>query len=185
MRALSEPMTCSFSGSLAMTKVTRMFLVRDLQVEVVAGEHPVCLRGNKTGGIDTERTDHTFQLVIGLILVGTLERCHEGHYLRVLHEYVENFTVAAAEERQHMRHVAVLTRDRVRLHLISLVVLIPAAVDAYLLLVEVEIAEAVQVYEHIVGIGGDIVAVLIDEVKNHIAFGIKRLVVTPATDDEA
>ena len=62
-------------------KVAGVGLVGDLQVEVVAGEHPICLRGNKTGGIDTERTHHTFQLVIGLVLVGTLERCHEGHDL--------------------------------------------------------------------------------------------------------
>jgi len=62
-------------------KVAGVGLVGDFQVEVVAGEHPVGLRGNKTGGIDTERTHHTFQLVIGLVLVGTLERCHERHDL--------------------------------------------------------------------------------------------------------
>ena len=62
-------------------KVAGVGLIGYLQVEVVAGEHPVGLRGNKTGGIDTERTHHTFQLVIGLVLVGTLERCHERHDL--------------------------------------------------------------------------------------------------------
>ena len=62
-------------------KIAGAIPIRNFQVEVVAGEHPISLWGNKTGSIDTERTHHTFQLVIGLVLVGTLERCHERHYL--------------------------------------------------------------------------------------------------------
>ena len=70
--------------------------VGNLQVEVVAGEHPISFWGNKTGGIDTECTHHTFQLVIGLVLVGRLERCHEGHDFWVVHQYVKDLAVAAA-----------------------------------------------------------------------------------------
>ena len=77
-------------------KVAGTVPVGNLQVEVVAGEHPTSLRGNKTGGIDTECSHHTFQLVVCLVLVGRLERCHERHDLRVLHENVKDFAVAAA-----------------------------------------------------------------------------------------
>ena len=82
-------------GVVGDNKVAGTVSVGNLQVEVVAGEHPVSLWGNKTGGIDTERTHHTLKLVVGLVLVGTLERCHEGHDLRVLHENVKDLAVAA------------------------------------------------------------------------------------------
>ena len=77
-------------------KVAGTVSVGNLQVEVVAGEHPVSLWGNKTGGIDTERSHHTLKLVVSLVLVGRLKRGHEGHDLRVLHENVKYLAVAAA-----------------------------------------------------------------------------------------
>lgn len=77
-------------------KVAGAVPVGNFQVEVIAGEHPVSLRGNKTGGIDTECTHHTLKLVVGLILVGRLERCHEGHDFGVVHQYVKYLAVAAA-----------------------------------------------------------------------------------------
>ena len=77
-------------------KVAGVGLVGDFKVEVVAGEHPVGLRGNKTGGIDTERSHHTLKLVVGLVLVGTLERCHQGHDFGVLHQNVKNLAITAA-----------------------------------------------------------------------------------------
>ena len=77
-------------------KVAGTVPVGNLQVEVVAGEHLVSLWGNKTGGIDTECTHHTLKLVVGFVLVGTLERGHEGHDFGVLHEDVKYLAVAAA-----------------------------------------------------------------------------------------
>ena len=64
-------------GVVGDDKVAGTVPVGNLQVEVVAGEHPVSLWGNKTGGIDTERSHHTLKLVVGLVFVGTLERCHQ------------------------------------------------------------------------------------------------------------
>ena len=83
-------------GVVGNDKVAGAAPVGDFQVEVVAGEHPVSLWGNKTGGIDTERSHHTLKLVVSLVLVGTLEWCHQGHDFGIIHKYVKNFTVAAA-----------------------------------------------------------------------------------------
>ena len=83
-------------GVVGDDEVTGAVPVGNLQVEVVAGEHPISLWGNKTGGIDTECTHHTLKLVVGLVLVGTLERRHQRHDFGVLHEYVKDFAVAAA-----------------------------------------------------------------------------------------
>ena len=58
-------------------KIAGTVSVGNFQVEVVAGEHPVSLWGNKTGGIDTECSHHTLKLVVSLVLVGTLEWCHQ------------------------------------------------------------------------------------------------------------
>ena len=56
-----------------------------------------------------------------------------------------------------MGHVRVLTSDGVGFHLVAVFVLIPASLNEDFLLVAVEIAEAVEVNEHAVGIGGDVV----------------------------
>ena len=54
-----------------------MLLVGNLQVKVVTGEDPVGFRGNQTRRIDTQRSDHTFKLIHGLVLISGLEWCHE------------------------------------------------------------------------------------------------------------
>ena len=68
-----------------------------------------------------------------------------------------------------MGHIAVLAGDGVRLHLIAVLVLVPTAGDDDFLLVAVEVAEAIQVNEHTVGIGGDVVALSVGEVKDNVA----------------
>ena len=67
-----------------------------------------------------------------------------------------------------MGHVGVFTCDGVGLHLVAVLVLVPTASDDDFLLVAVEIGEAVEVDKHAVGIGGDIVALSVGEVKDHV-----------------
>jgi len=83
-----------------------------------------------------------------------------------------------------MGHIGVLARDGVGLHLVAVLVLVPAAIDAYLLLVTVEIGEAVQVDKHIVTVGGDIVAVAVDEIKDDVTPLIQSLIVSPTAYDK-
>ena len=83
-----------------------------------------------------------------------------------------------------MGHVGVFTCDGVGLHLVAVLVLVPTALDTYLLLVTVEIRKAVQVNEHIVAVSRDIIAVTVDEVKHNIALLIQCLIVSPVMDDE-
>ena len=83
-----------------------------------------------------------------------------------------------------MGHIGVLARDSIGLHLVAFFVLIPAAGDGDFLLVAVEIAETVEVDEHAVGIGGDIVALPVGEVKDYIAPFVQGLVVAPLSCDE-
>ena len=49
---------------------------------------------------------------------------------------------------------------------------------------EAEITETVEVNKHAVGIGGDVVALPIGEVKNHVALFVQGLVVTPLPCNE-
>ena len=73
-RALSEPMTLLLLRVVGYHEITRMLPVGNLQVEVVSGEHPIGFRRHEPCGVDAERAHHSFQLVVGLVLVGTLER---------------------------------------------------------------------------------------------------------------
>ena len=83
-----------------------------------------------------------------------------------------------------MGHVGVLARDGVGLHLVAVLVLVPTASDEDFLLIAVEIAEAIEVDEHPVGIGGDVVALPVGEVKNYVAPFVQSLVVAPLPCDE-
>ena len=86
-----------------------MLRVTDFQVEIVpvAVEDPVGLLRGQTGCVDSERTDHTFELLECLVLQGGLERTQQRQYLRVGLQYVENGLVVLVQERQDMRHVGV------------------------------------------------------------------------------
>ena len=83
-----------------------------------------------------------------------------------------------------MGHVGVFTCDGVGLHLVAVLVLVPTALDTYLLLVTVEIRKAVQVNEHAVAIGGDVVALAVGEVKNNVAPLVQSLIVAPTSYDK-
>ena len=160
-------------------KVARMLPVGNLQVEVIPGEHPVGFRRHEPCGVDTERAHHAFQLVVGLVLVGTLERRHQRGYLIILHQDVEHLVVWPAEKREDMRHVGVFPRNGVRLHLVPVLVLIPAAVNAYQLSRAVLIAVTVQIHEHPVLVRGNIVALLVHEVQHHVPVLVYGVVVVP------
>ena len=83
-----------------------------------------------------------------------------------------------------MGHVGELARDGVGLHLVAALVLVPAALYEDFLLVTVEIAEAIEVNEHTVGISGDIVALPVGEVKDYVAALVQSLVVAPLSCDK-
>jgi len=74
--------------------------VRDFQVEVVTVlvEYPVAFLGGKARGIDTQRTDHTFQLFHCLVLQGGLKRTEQRCHLVVGLQYLENCLVTLIEE---------------------------------------------------------------------------------------
>ena len=83
-----------------------------------------------------------------------------------------------------MGHVAVLARNSVGFYLIAILVLVPAALYSDFLFVAVEISKTVQVNEHVVAVGGDIIAVAVDEVEDDIALLVQCLIVSPVMDDE-
>ena len=95
-----------------------MLRIADLQVEVVTVpvEDPVGFLGSQAGGVDTESTDHTFELLHRLVLQGGLERPQQRQDLRIGLEHIEDRLVILVQERQDMRHVRVLTQPVGRLH---------------------------------------------------------------------
>ena len=66
-------------------QVTGVLRVGHFQVEVIAVlvEYPVALLGRQTGGIDTQRADHAFQLFHRLVLESRLERAEQRSHLVV------------------------------------------------------------------------------------------------------
>lgn len=85
----------------------------------------------------------------------------------------------ACPKREHVRHIRIFPRNGVRLHLVAILVLIPAAVDAYQLSRAVFIAVTVQIHEHPVLVRGDIVALLVHEVQHYIAVLVYGVEVVP------
>ena len=83
-----------------------------------------------------------------------------------------------------MGHVAVLAGDGVGLHLVGALVLVPTAGDDDFLLVTVKVAKAVEVDEHAVGIGGDVVTLAVCEVKDYVAALVQSPIVAPLPCDE-
>lgn len=78
--------------------------VTDLEIEVVAifVEYPVRFLGDKSGGINTENTYHTF-----LVLQRSLKRTEKRKHLIVGLQHIENGLIALLQERKDMRHVVV------------------------------------------------------------------------------
>ena len=81
-------------------EIRRAFGVRYFQVEVVTVlvEYPVTFLGGKARGIDTQRTDHTFQLLHCLVLQSGLERTEQRCHLVVGLQHLENGLVTLIEE---------------------------------------------------------------------------------------
>ena len=98
-------------------QVTGMLRVAHLQVEVITllTEYPVRLLGRQSGGEHTQRSDHSFQLLHGLVLKSRTERSEQGSHLRVGHQHLEDGLVALVEKREDMRHVTVFTQPISRL----------------------------------------------------------------------
>ena len=165
-------------------EITRMLPVGNLQVEVVSGEHPIGFRRHEPCGVDAERAHHSFQLVVGLVLVGTLERRHERGYLIVLHEDVEHLVVWPTQKREHVRHIRIFPRNGVRFHLVAVLVLIPAAVDTYQLPCAVFVAVTVQVYEHPIFVSGDVITFFVHKIQHYVAVLVNGIEVVPISDDD-
>ncbi len=166
-------------GVVGNHKIARTHRVGNLQVKIIAGEHPIGFRRYKACGIYAESTHHTFKLVVGFVLVCGLEGSHQRGYLIVHHQNVEHLRILASEERQHMGHIRKLTCYSVRLNLVSVLVLIPAAVNQYQLTHAVDIGEAVKVNEHLVLVGGYVASVLVHEVKHDLAVLVQSVEIVP------
>ena len=88
-------------GVIGNEQITRILRVTDLQVEVIAilVEYPITLLGGKTGGIDTQCANHSFQLLHGFVGKGGLERTQQGGYLIVGLEHLKDGLITLVEER--------------------------------------------------------------------------------------
>ena len=82
-----------------------------------------------------------------------------------------------------MRHVRELTCYGIRLHLIAMLVLIPAPLNQNLPAGSVLIAVSVQVHKHTVLVSRYIIAVLIHEVKDHVTVLVDGIEVIPVAYD--
>ena len=99
-------------------QVARMIRVAHLQIEIIAVlmEYPIGFFGGQTGGIDTQRAYHTLQLFHRLVLEGGLEWAEQRGHFVVGFQHLEDGLVALVQERQDMRHVAVLAQPVGGLH---------------------------------------------------------------------
>ena len=79
-------------------------------------EHPVALLGRQSGRIDTQRTDHTFQLLHSLVLQCRLERAEQRSHLVVRLQHLEDGLVALVQEREDVRHIRVFPQPVGRFH---------------------------------------------------------------------
>ena len=82
-------------------QVARILRIAHLQVKVitVTVEYPVRFLGRQTGRIDTQRTDHTFQLLHGLVPEGGLERPEQRCHLVVSLQYLKDGLITFVQER--------------------------------------------------------------------------------------
>ena len=78
-----------------------------------------------------------------------------------------------------MWHVRILARNGVRLHLVALLVLIPAAVNDNPFPCPVFIGKTVQLHKHTVFIGRNIIPVFIHEVQHHVPFLVDGIEIIP------
>ena len=80
-------------------------------------KYPVRLLGSQSRGVDTECTNHTFQLFHSLILHGSLEWAKERGNLWIRFQNLKDSLVIEIEERKDMRHVTVLAQPILRFNL--------------------------------------------------------------------
>ena len=80
-------------------------------------ENPIRLLSSQSRGIDTECTNHTFQLFHSLILHGCLEWAKERSNLWICFQNLKDCLVIEIEERKDMGHVTILPQPILRFHL--------------------------------------------------------------------
>ena len=80
-------------------------------------EYPIRFLGSQSGGIDTECTNHTFQLFHSLILHGSLERTEERSNLWICFQNLKDCLVIEIEERKDVWHVTILSQPILWFHL--------------------------------------------------------------------
>ena len=92
-----------------------------LQVKVIAflAEYPIGLLGGQSGGEDTKRTNHTFQLFHGFVVESRPEGAKQRRYLSIGHQHLKDSFIALVQEGQDMRHIAVLAQPICRFHNVS------------------------------------------------------------------
>ena len=92
-----------------------------LQVKVIAflAEYPIGLLGGQSGGEDTKRTNHTFQLFHGFVVESRSERAKQWRHLSIGHQHLKDGFVTLIQEGQNMRHIAVLAQPVGRFYNVS------------------------------------------------------------------
>ena len=113
------------------------------------------------------------------VLVGTLERSHQGSNLVILHQDIEHLVIGSSQERKHMRHIRILAGNCVRLHLVTLLILIPATVNDYPFSCPVFVGKTIQFHKHPVLVGRNIISIFIHEVQDYIPFLVNGIEIIP------
>ncbi len=84
-----------------------------------------------------------------------------------------------------MRHVGILTRYRVWLNFIALLVLPPAALYLDFLALTVSVGQTVEFDKHVVFVGREIAALVVYEIENYLVLFIECFKVFPFSYDNA
>ena len=82
-----------------------------------------------------------------------------------------------------MGHIGILSRNGVRLHLVTQLIFIPAAVNPYLLSGSVCIAKTVQIHKHPVLVRRYVISLVIHEVQHDVPILVNSIEVIPVTNN--
>ena len=121
----------------------------------------------------------TFQLIHGIVIIGTLEWGHQRHDVFILHQDIKGIFITELQETEYMGHVTILARKSVWLGDTSFIILIELIFDKDYSPLSIYIRKAFQGDRHSIGIGTDVIAVFIREVENDITIFIQCHIVIP------
>ena len=85
-------------------------------------KYPIGLLGGQSGSIDTQCTNHTFQLLHRLVLQCRLKRAKQRCYLIVCFQYLKDGLITLIKERKNVGHVRVFAKPICRFHLVPMLI---------------------------------------------------------------